>query len=279
MGVSSDGITNLELSQDEFRVLGYIDRRHFLNSATMRFREWKSSFDVAHADWTLRAEVQEKLAVQSVDAVKRHVGSAQGSRIRILFTGAALGSVATYFHLAHFRREGLWDLIDVEICDLLEEPLERTRKGDFDFTDETAKVIGHHDVLPPALYKQKLRDATYWQSDVSSLSVCASDRFDVSVAPYLHHHLNFIDKRLASQELERVTKPGGLCAVGDLTFDYESFSSWLKKHAAEDVPYALECFIDRDEHEKLFAQSLPVSAHDGDFYYAFIVRKEAKSQA
>jgi hypothetical protein len=272
MPISAEGIFGHRLTREEFDVLGFIDSRHFVHSATGRFAEWKSSFDSSHPDWRQRAEVQDVLARLCVEVVRRKRPE-DGRRLRMLFTGASLGSVATYFLAARLREVGLLDLIDIEICDLLEQPLVRTKGGDFEFTEKTAELAGLGHLLSPKAYKALLSDARTWQSNAVDLSIAKDESYDIVVAPYLHHHLNFADKTLACAELSRVTKRAGLCVVGDLTFDYQKFCVWLQKHSSEDVPYALECFVTRQMHEAMFPGCRSVAAYDGDFYYATVLRK------
>jgi SAM-dependent methyltransferase len=273
MPIGADGISGHKITREEFDLLGFIDSRYFVHSATSRFKEWKSSFDSSHPDWLQRAEVQDRLASLCGDALKRSGSENTPRRLRILFTGAALGSVATYFHTARLHEAGVLDRVDIDICDLLEEPLDRTKTGDFEFTEETARLAGLAHLMSPESYKRLLRTAHTWQANAVDLSSAKDGTYDVVVAPYLHHHLNFADKALACSELNRVTKPGGFCAVGDLTFKYEAFCTWLQKHSSEDVPYALECFIPREAHEAMFSGCKRVASFDGEFYYATVMRK------
>ncbi len=273
MPISADGIVGHKLTREEFDLLGYIDGRYFAHSATNRFKEWKSSFDSSHPDWVLRAEVQDRLACLCRTVLMERELDNDRRRLRILFTGAALGSIATYFHSARLHEIGAVDRIDISICDLLEEPLDRTRTGDFEFTEETAKLAGLAHLMSPASYKTVLCAAHTWRANAVDLSAADDGTYDVVVAPYLHHHMNYADKALACSELSRVTKPGGLCAIGDLTFEYEAFCAWLRKHSSEDVPYALECFIARGAHEALVHGCEPVASYDGGFYYSTIMRK------
>jgi hypothetical protein len=167
----------------------------------------------------------------------------------------------------------LLDKCDIEITDLLPEPLLRTVDGDFEFPAEAAESAGLADVLSPDEYKALLSNVIAWPADVVALSRAGDATYTAVVAPYLHHHLNLLDKELACGELYRVTKPGGICAIGDLSFSYEAFCQWLGRHAGEDIPYALECFISRREHQRLLGDTHEVVAHDGTSYYAFACRK------
>lgn len=269
MSVTPKGISGHALTRDEFNLLGMIDSRYFAESSGERFGEWTNSFVTSHTDWPLRVEVYSRLAAVTMSAIDVGGGIAAGERIRILFTGSALGSISTYFHAALLAERGWLDRCDIELSDLLVEPLALTREGAFDFPAEAAAATGVSHLLSPDDYKKFLSRCRVWAADAVNLAGAPDDGFDVVVAPYIHHHLNLLDKARACADLYRVTRPGGLVVIGDLTFGYEQFVSWLERHADEGIPYALECFISRSEHQALVPHSRVVAAHDGDYFYAF----------
>lgn len=269
MSVTPKGISGHALTRDEFNLLGMIDSRYFAESSGERFGEWTSSFVTSHTDWPLRVEVYSRLAAVTMSAIDAGGGIAAGGRTRILFTGSALGSISTYFHAALLAERGWLDRCDIELSDLLAEPLALTREGAFDFPAEAAAATGVSHLLSPDDYKKLLSHCRVWAADAVNLAGAPDDGFDVVVAPYIHHHLNLLDKARACADLYRVTRPGGLVVIGDLTFGYEQFVSWLERHADEGIPYALECFIPRSEHQALVPHSRGVATHDGDYFYAF----------
>lgn len=273
MGITAKGIAGHTLSRAEFDLLGMVDRRYFAESSEARFGEWSSAFVTSHSDWKTRVEVYSELATATVTGLATVGGPVPGRRTRILVTGSALGSIATYFHAALLAEQGWLDHCDFELTDLLEEPLHLTKAGSFDFPADAAKSSGVSHLLSPQEYRKVLSSCEVWAADAVDLSAAPDGAYDVVVAPYTHHHLNLLDKARASAELHRVTRPGGLVVIGDLTFGYEQFLDWLAHHRDEGVPYALECFVSRREHQALVPDSTEVSAHEGDYFYAFAVAK------
>jgi SAM-dependent methyltransferase len=273
MGITARGIAGHTLSRAEFDLLGMIDRRYFAESSEARFGEWTSAFVTSHSDWATRVEVYSRLAAVTMTGLAAVGGPVPGRRTRILVTGSALGSIATYFHAALLAERGWLDNCDIELTDLLPEPLRLTRAGSFDFPADAAAATGVSHLLSPMDYRQILARCEVWAADAADLAPAPDGAFDVVVSPYTHHHLNLLDKARACAELHRVTRPGGLVVIGDLTFGYEQFLDWLAHHREEGLPYALECFLPRREHQALVPGSKEVSVHEGDFFYAFAMVK------
>lgn len=268
MPLTPDGIQDHRLSEAEFDLLPMVDARLFLSSATARFTDWSSSFSTGHPDWPKRIEVQRSLADLTVKAIAER----NGQRTRMLFIGASKGTISTYFHMALLAREGLLDTVDFAILDLLREPLTATAQGAFEFSDEAAADIGLTQHLTPAQYKERLTSVEMIQGNAVSTGLPDSS-FDVVTAPYLQHHMNTIDKEGACMEMQRLVRPGGILALGDLTFDYEQFCVWLNEHVVEDVPYALESFVSLEHHLSFFTNVEVQAVFQGDVYYSLVVRK------
>ncbi|WP_328904158.1 class I SAM-dependent methyltransferase [Streptomyces sp. NBC_00441] len=269
MPVTPEGILGHTITEDEFQLLRYIDSRHFLSSSTARFTEWDSSFSTDHPDWKKRIEVQESLgevAGAVLGAEPREPGR------KILFVGASKGTIATYFHLVALRRAGILEDFSVSILDFLWEPLEVTQKGSFEVTAQAETDIGQAGTMTVAEYKERLATATMIQGNACATELPDAE-YDVVVAPYLQHHMGILDKQLACEEMVRITKPGGVMLLGDLTFDYPAFCEWLAAHAVEEVPYALESFVTADEHIAMFGDSEVLARRDGSFYYSIALRR------
>lgn len=273
MGITVSGIGGHTLSRAEFDLLGMIDRRYFAESSEARFGEWTSAFATSHSDWPTRVEVYSRLATVTMTGLAAVGGPVPGRRTRILFTGSALGSISTYFHAALLAERGWLDNCDIELSDLLVEPLRLTKAGSFDFPADAAESTGVSHLLSPQDYRRVLARCQVWAADAVELAAAPDGSFDVVVAPYTHHHLNLLDKVRACAELHRVTRPGGLVVIGDLTFGYEQFLDWLEHHHDEGLPYALECFVSRQEHQALVPHTREVSVHEGDCFYAFAMAK------
>jgi len=269
--LTPQGILGHTITEDEFRLLGYLDARHYLTSSTARFADWDSSFSTAHPDWHKRIEVQSALADVLYDVIK---GEPAGRPRKIIFLGASKGTIATYFHMAALRRAGLLDDFAVTILDYLWEPLLITQRGEFEVTARAEADMGLADELSITEYRRRLASCEIVRGNVCDTGL-PDNAYDVVVAPYIQHHLGFLDKEFACAEMVRMTVPGGLCLLGDLTFDYPAFSEWLAAHAVETVPYALESFVPMDDHLAMFGDLEVLERRSGSFYYSCALRKPA----
>lgn len=266
--ITKDGILH-KLTREEFELLPYIDGRMYLNTATERFSSWVSPFDPNYLDWPRRVRVQEKLCESLRAALKSSIQDFQNrEHIKIIYLGAALGSISSYFSLAVLKDYGLLEKTKVYLYDLLPEPLGFTKQGLFEFCQEAAQSTGLSGIFSPEEYKNVLKNCELFSGNITNLPESFAD-FDIAVAPYIHHHLNIFDKRLACQEMQRILRRGGIALIGDLTFDYESFSEWLEYHVTEGLPYAIESFISMKNHLEFFKSPKIMDSHQGDIFYNF----------
>lgn len=266
--ITKDGILH-KLTKEEFELLPYIDGRMYLTSATARFSDWVSPFDPDYLDWSRRIRVQEKLSESLKIALESEIQEFQNKKqIKIIYLGAALGSISSYFSLAVLKEYGLLEKTKIYLYDLLPEPLGLTKQGEFEFSQEAACSTGISEIFSPKEYKNILKDCEIFAGNITNLPEDFAD-FDIAVAPYIHHHLNIFDKRLACREMQRILRVGGITLIGDLTFSYEEFTKWLEYHAVEDLPYALESFISMKDHWGFFKNSKLIDSHQGDIFYCF----------
>ena len=266
--ITKDGILH-KLTKEEFELLPYIDSRMYLTSATSRFSGWISPFDPNYLDWPRRVKIQQKLCDSLREALKNSIEEFQKRKqIKIIYLGAALGSISSYFSLAVLKKYGLLEKTKVFLYDLLPEPLGLTKQGLFEFSQEASRSSGLLKVFSPKEYKAVLASCEIVAGNITTLPEDFSD-FDIAIAPYIHHHLNVFDKRLACQEMQRIIRPGGIALIGDLTFEYQSFSSWLEYHAVEGLPYALESFISKEKHLEFFKNPKIMDSYQGDIFYNF----------
>jgi len=272
--ITSEGIVHHTLTRDEFDLLGYLDGRLYLESAMARFTSWHSSFDPDHPDWSFRVVAQNALAECLYHALQADVeGWKKRDEILVLFMGASLGSIATYFHLRWFKALGLLPKLRISIMDLLDEPLQMTTRGEFDFPQRACRECGFADEVGVAEYKDILSRIETCAGNINGLPL--PDRsFDISIAPFVHHHLNIYDKKIACAEMARVSRPGGIISVGDLWFNRESFNVWLGKHVVEQQPYAVESFVTAAEHIGFFRNADVLSRRSEESFYAFCLRAE-----
>jgi len=266
--ITKDGILH-KLTKEEFELLPYIDGRMYLTSATARFSGWGNPFDPGYLDWARRIEIQKKLSKSLQVALEREMKEFQErEQIKVIYLGAALGSISSYFSLAVLKKYGLLNKAKIFLYDLLPEPLALTKQGLFEFSEEAARSTGLLEIFSPTEYKSVLADCEIVAGNITSLPEEFTD-FDIAVAPYIHHHLNVFDKRRACQEMQRILRRGGIALIGDLTFDYDSFSSWLAYHSTEDLSYALESFVSLEEHWGFFKNPKIMDSYQGDIFYNF----------
>lgn len=273
--ITREGIVGNTLSESQFDSLRYLDSRMYLESAMCRFEDWDSSFDNSHVDWKARIKVQNDLANCLNNALnKRKRQYAESDKIKVIFLGASLGSVASYCVFKTLKKHNILRHIDLYIYDLLEEPLLRTKNGDFAIPDQAVYDLGGSRLISIEQYKNILRKATIKTGNIVKLPDEYNDTFDIVVAPYIHHHLNLFDKEVACKQMCNIANKTALLLVGDLTFSHHDFNRWLLKHATESVPYAIESFISLEEHISFFSgyQTLDKSKHD--FYYVFCLGKQ-----
>lgn len=272
--ISDQGIATEALSEEEFSLLPYLDSQLYIDSALARFEEWKSSFDYEHPDWQDRIMVQRQLADCFGESCDKGAFSIpQNSKAKVLFLGASLGSIATLFFSIEWLKRFDQSELELHILDLIEEPLVRTRAGDFSLPAQAMADCDPSGTVTESDYKNILKNSVVHVSNVIELSNDLPD-YDLVIAPYLHHHLNIFDKAKACREMDRISKPGTLQMIGDLYFDYESFNRWLVRHCVEEVPYAIESFITNKKHQSFFKQSELVCEKITDISYAFSLLKK-----
>lgn len=268
--ITKDGILH-KLTKEEFDVLPYMDGRMYLSSATARFSGWVSPFDPNYLDWPRRIKIQQTLCDSLRIALESSIEEFEKKKqIKIIYLGAALGSISSYFSLAVLKEYGLIDKTKVFLYDLLPEPLSLTKQGLFDFSEDAARSTGLLEVFSPAEYKSVLADCEIVAGNITNLPEDFTD-FDIAVAPYIHHHLNVFDKRRACQEMQRILRSSGIALIGDLIFDYESFSAWLKYHSTENLSYALESFVSLNDHVQFFKNPKVMNTFQGDIFYNFSI--------
>jgi len=267
--ITKEGIVGYNLTEEEFGVLKYLDSRIFVDSAIERFTGWHSSFDSNHPDWKDRVEVQRALARSISAAIELNLDRLKKlPKIKIIFLGASLGSIATFFTLRYFKHHKLLDKVDLTIYDLLLEPLERTKCGDFDMSVNAIEDCGNPQNINENEYKKCLSTANICAGNITDIQL-PDDEYDFTIAPFVQHHLNIYDKQKSCQEMQRITAENGFIGIGDLCFNHEQFNIWLKRHKEEKVSYAMESFISLEEHISIFKHADVIDKRSGDFYYVF----------
>ncbi len=269
-------LQNGTLTKEEFELLGCLDRRIYEETAKKRFSELDTNLNPHHPDFKLRLEVN----IHLKDAVNFFIKNnkeflRKQKRIKVIELGASLGAISSLMVLEELYQAELIDKVELTILDICKEPLEKTKKSEFELEELYQKI---NFSIPLDIIKKILKKTIIIEGDILNTKLKMNE-YSISIAAFTHHHLNIYDKRIACIELERITQGNGIIIVGDLTFSYEEFIEWLKKHQIEQnsigqrVPYAVESFISTEEHQKLFDDSTTIFQKKYPNHYIFAMKR------
>ncbi len=275
-----DKLQNATISKEEFEVLSYLDRRLYEETARGRFSSLDTHFYSTHPDFNLRLEANAHLrGVVDFYIEQNREHLRRQDKIRVLELGASLGAISSLYVLDGLHKAGLTDKVELMLLDICKEPLERTKRLNFDLEGlyEKAGFSISVDSLRKILRNAKVIEG-------NSLEIQQPDNYyTISLTAFTHHHLNIYDKELACRELERITAENGGIIVGDLSFSYEEFIEWLRKHQTElnsqgeRVPYAVESFVPLEQHQGFFRGSTLLFKQQYPEHYVFVVQKGGKN--
>ena len=275
-----DTLQNATISRNEFEVLFYLDRRLYEETARSRFSSLDTHLNPDHPDFNLRLEVNAHLR-DAVDSYVEHNGDYLGrqDKIKVAELGASLGAISSLFVLNGLHKAGLTDKVELTLLDICGESLERTRRLDFDLKEIYEKAVFS---IPVETLGKILQNARIIEENALETQE-PDDTYTISLAPFTHHHLNIYDKKIACRELERITAENGGIIVGDLTFSYDDFIEWLRKHQTERnsqgqrVPYAVESFVSLKQHQDFFRDSSLVFKRQYPQHYVFAMQRGGKN--
>lgn len=275
-----DKLQNATIRKEEFEVLPYLDRRLYEETARGRFSSLDTHLGSNHPDFNLRLEVNAHLR-DAVDFYitqnREHLGSQD--KIRVLELGASLGAISSLYILDGLYKAGLADKVELTLLDICREPLERTKRLDFNLEG----LYKRADFSIPIECLRKILQTARIIDENNSETKLPDNYYTISLAAFTHHHLNIYDKRIACRELERITAENGLIIVGDLTFSYDEFVEWLRKHQTERnskgerVLYAVESFVSLEQHQDFFRKSPPLIRKQYSQHYVFAMQKGGKN--
>ncbi len=273
-------LQNATISKEEFEALQYLDKRLYEETARKRFSVLDTHLSPDHPDFNLRLmanthlrEVADFYIGQNKEYLKRQ------DKIRVIELGASLGAISSLYILDGLYRVGLADKIELTLLDICREPLERTKRLDFDL-QEIYEKAGFY--IPIKDLGKILQHARIIEGNALETQQ-PDDGYTLSLAAFTHHHLNIYDKENACRELERITALNGGIIIGDLTFSYGGFLGWLKRHKTERnsmgqrVSYAVESFISLEQHKDFFSNSLQLFQQQYPEHYVFVMQKGAKN--
>ena len=275
-----DKLQNATISREEFKVLPYLDRRLYEETARNRFSLLDTNIDSNHPDFNLRIEANAHLrdAVGSyIKKNKRYL--ARQKKIKVIEIGASLGAISSLYALDCLYKAGLIDKVELTLVDICREPLERTKRLDFDL-EQICKKGGLS--IPIEILRRILQNMGIIEGN--ALGMQQRDKnYTISMAAFTHHHLNVYDKRIACRELERITAENGGIIIGDLIFSYDDFVEWLTKHQTERNsqgqrgPYAVESFVSLKQHQDFFRDSSLVFKRQYPQHYVFAMQRGGKN--
>ena len=264
------------ISKEEFEALLYLDRRLFEETAKNRFSSLDTHLGSSHPDFDFRLEINAHLR-EGVDSyVKKNKEYLERQeKIKVVELGASLGAISSLYVLDELHKAGLTNKVELTLLDICSEPLERTKQLDFELQGICEKAgFG----IPVETLRKILQNARIIEGN--ALETQEPDNgYTLSLAPFTHHHLNIYDKEIACKELERITAKNGGIVVGDLTFSYDDFVEWLRKHRTEcnsqgqRVPYAVESFVSLDQHKSFFSDSSPIFKQQCPQHYVFAMQR------
>lgn len=268
-------LQNATIGREEFEALPYLDRRLYQETAKIRFSSLDTTLVPGHPDFNLRLEINTHLRDAADYYVKHNKTRFESKdKIKIIELGASLGAISSLYISDGLYRLG-YDNIELTLLDICAEPLEKTKRLDFD-------LQGIHNeanfAAPIELFRKVLRNAVIVKENFLATQFSPAT-YTLSLAPFTHHHLNIWDKKIACKELERITENLGGIIVGDLTFSYEEFVEWLKRHQTERnsqgerVPYAVESFVCLGKHQSFLRNSSTLFNQQYPEHYVFAMQK------
>ncbi len=266
------------MTREEFANLLYLPRRVYNRTAKRRF----SCLD---SDYIKKKYHEEKFPVEGNAALVKSIGSIIKTRkqewevkdkIALVDIGAAGGALTTLFMLAELDRLGLINKIRLTLVDISRQALESTLRGDFDLPPHLFSDFGYTFRLEQA--KALLKNATIAVRSAIDLGDILTA--DIVLSAFTHHHMNLIDKQLATREMERITKPGGVIGIADERLSYEDYVEWVHAHIKERngrgevVPIAVESFIPLAEHKEFLRHVRIAQEAESRYFYYFCGIKE-----
>jgi len=271
-------LNNATISKKEFKLLPYLDRKIYKETAKKRFSSLDIHLDKKHIDWKIRIQANNDFALCLRHYINKNLPYLKKlEEIKIIELGSSLGAITTLFALRELARFNLLNKTKIWLLDIYKGGLIETKKLNFNL-DLIIKEGKFGKNFNTELLKSKLKSANVSEADILKLPKNLP-QFDIVLSGFTHHHLNVSDKELACKEMERITKKKGFIGVGDLFFTYDKFIKWLKKHKGERdkkgerVPYAVESFIPILKHTLFFKKSKIQLKSVKDYYYVFYLRK------
>lgn len=275
-----DKLQNATIGKEEFEVLPYLDRRLYEQTAREGFSSLDIHLNSDHPDFNLRLEVNAHIR----DVVDFYVEQnreylQRQDKIKVIELGASLGAISSLYVLDGLYKAGLVNKVELTLLDICREPLEKTKRLDFGLEGlyKQADFSIPIEILRRILQNVKIIEGNALETQQPN------NHYTISLSAFTHHHINIYDKEIACRELERITTKNGGIIVGDLTFSYDEFVEWLRKHQTErnaqgqGVPYAVESFVSLEQHQGFFSESSPLFKQQYPEHHVFAMQKGGKN--
>ena len=121
------------ISKEEFEALPYLDRRLFEETAKNRFSSLDTHLGPSHPDFDFRLEVNAHLREGADSYVKKNKEYLERQdKVKVIEVGASLGAISSLYVIDGLYKTGLTDKIELTLLDICKEPLEKTKRLDFD---------------------------------------------------------------------------------------------------------------------------------------------------
>ncbi len=269
-------LQDASISKEDFACLWNLEQQSFEETAMQRFSKLDNNLSLSHTDITLRLEINSVIREQVWKYIQVQQNFLHEQKvINLIEVGASLWAISSIYSLDALYIAGFIDKVQLTLLDICKHPLEETQKINFD-------IVLLHKLCQLTIPLEILKDIITNAEIITGncLSLQESQKYTIALAPFTHHHLNVASKKLAVQQLEKITQKGWGIIVGDLFFTYESFIPRLQKHKneknskGERVPYAIESFIPIEKHISLFENSNIVNKKEWDIFYCFSLLKK-----
>jgi len=270
-------LNNATLSEKEFKLLPYLDRKTYKETALKRFSSLDTHLDKKNIDWRIRVRANNDLAFCLRDYINKNLKYLNSLKeIKIIELGSSLGAITTLFALRELNRFNLLNKTRIWLLDIYKEGLIKTKRIDFNL-GSIIREGRFGKSFNIRLLREKIKSANLIEADI--LRLPKLPQFDIILSGFTHHHLNLDDKIIACKEMENIAKKNSFIGVGDLFFNYKKFITWLKNHKNERnkngkiIPYAVESFIPVAKHASFFRRSKMTLKSVKNPCYVFYLKK------
>jgi SAM-dependent methyltransferase len=168
--------------------------------------------------------------------IKENLKHLQGlKKIKLLDVGPAIGALSTLVALQSLSKFGLMEKTSVYMIDVSENVIDLTQSGNFFFPTSLVDVKLKSKIL------QKIKNSHAVVGSASEMP-WKDERFDITLACFLFHHLHNEIKAPVANEISRTLAPNGFLGIAEEWFDnYDR--DYAKYHKEDKIPLAYESIV------------------------------------